>query len=131
MYSCSVPCSKKHKEQPCTPAVEEQTLTFPAAPKNRDGRMSLKQRMLMDEAAAVKLTDEELKRLDGDQSVQTKLENSRLKHTLRVILNADNSMEALDMAMKDGDFLEFCDEVLACIGFHDDDNNEDDSLGME
>lgn len=131
MDSCSVTCSKKHKEQPCTPA-EEQALTFPAAPTNRDGTITLKQRILLDEAAAVKLSPEELRRLDGDTSVQMKLENSRLQHTLRVILDADNSMDALDMAMKEGDFLQFCDEVLNCIGFHGGESGEggDVSMGM-
>lgn len=132
--SCSVPCSRKHKEQPCVP-YEEETIAFPAPPKNRDGSLPLKHRILQDEAAAVEVKDSELELLDNDTDVQMKLGSSRLRHTLRVILDADNSLDALDMAMKDGDFLEFCDQVLSCIGYHDNDSgghegNEGNSSGM-
>jgi len=98
---------------------EEKPLDFPAAPKNTDGTVTTKQRILMEEAAQVKLTSDELGRLDGDAKIQRKLESERLKYTLRVILEADNSLDALDMAMEDGDFIEFCDEVLTCIGFQE------------
>lgn len=69
---------------------------------------------------AFTLTAEQLELLDTDQNLQRKLRDSRLLEILRRIHNAEDKKAALDEHMKtDPEFLDFCDDVLERVAFHE------------
>lgn len=70
-----------------------------------------------DDVNQVKLADDQLAMLDADPVIQRKLKDSRLVHAIRVIRDAKEPRAALDVAIQDPEFLEFCDEILACVGY--------------
>lgn len=107
---CSVTCSKKHKLTPCSPP--------PPAPEpkpkpQRESRANNNERK--EEEEKVVLTEEQKTALDKSEVVQSKMTSSRLREDLASILGAANPSEALSNAMKNAEFLAFCDDVLGTI----------------
>lgn len=117
-----MPCSKKHKEIKCTPPTEESSLS--AFPPNRPGdirkkalSMAAPRRFENDVDESMNLSNAQLALLDLDETIQHKMSDSRLVHTLSVINNASDPRAALDAAMQNAEFLTFCDNILGCVSF--------------
>ncbi len=66
---------------------------------------------------SVDLTKEQFDMLDNNEALQNKLKDSRLLETLRAIDSASDKNAALDAQMQDPEFLQFCDEILDCVGY--------------
>ena len=114
VFSCSVPCHKKHKEDGCSPAAPPPSASNPpqASPISR----------LLDsesEDGMPKIPSDVLARLNSDPALREMLKSDRLRETLRGITTADDPYAELDAVMRDPDFVPVADLMLSIVNYRD------------
>lgn len=106
-YSCSVKCSKIHKEK-CIPKEE---------PKVEKKEEENQRPLNLDEDEDIILSKDELSVLKTNNKVMTMLRNKNLKKIIKEIDSSKYKKRTLERMQEDPDFKDFTTEILNTLGF--------------
>lgn len=107
--SCSVKCSKAHKEK-CVPILKEE---FKEEKKEEENQRPLN----LDEDEDIILSKDELSVLKSNNKIMTMLRNKNLKKIIKEIDSSKYKKRTLERMQLDPDFKEFTTEILTTLGF--------------
>uniref|UniRef100_A0A182N3Z1 HIT-type domain-containing protein n=1 Tax=Anopheles dirus TaxID=7168 RepID=A0A182N3Z1_9DIPT len=110
IHYCSVPCYKKHQEQPCEPLPAAAACAQETAPqKDHMGKKTILF-STVDTVAA-----EKLEQLGQSEHLKNLLYNPHLRQLLTEVDDARDGMNAVKVAMMEPLFVEFADECLRIV----------------
>mmetsp|Transcript_35954 Transcript_35954/g.49913 ORF Transcript_35954/g.49913 Transcript_35954/m.49913 type:complete len:139 (-) Transcript_35954:104-520(-) len=107
IHYCSVPCFKKHKENPCKkpePSIPESV----AQPKRKFEEDD-------EDENSHRLQREDLRKLARSSHIRACLKDSELQQLVKSIDSSQKAEAALDFALLQPKFHEFCDQVLSVL----------------
>ena len=107
--SCSIKCSKAHKEK-CVPILKEE---FKEEKKEEENQRPLN----LDEDEDIILSKDELSVLKSNNKIMTMLRNKNLKKIIKEIDSSKYKKRTLERMQLDHDFKEFTTEILTTLGF--------------
>ena len=107
--SCSIKCSKAHKEK-CVPILKEE---FKEEKKEEENQRPLN----LDEDEDIILSKDELSVLKSNNKIMTMLRNKNLKKIIKEIDSSKYKKRTLERMQLDPDFKEFTTEILTTLGF--------------
>ena len=107
--SCSIKCSKAHKEK-CVPILKEE---FKEEKKEEENQRPLN----LDEDEDIILSKDELSVLKSNNKIMTMLRNKNLKKIIKEIDSSKYKKRTLERMQLDPDFKEFTAEILTTLGF--------------
>mmetsp|Transcript_43124 Transcript_43124/g.82246 ORF Transcript_43124/g.82246 Transcript_43124/m.82246 type:complete len:145 (-) Transcript_43124:243-677(-) len=105
---CSVPCFKNHKETPCSKPDAVKTAP-PAQPKRKFEEID------DEDDLGLRLSHAQLEALARHHHIRSCLRDDKLQRIIQEIDTAPDAERALDDAMAQSDFQEFCDKVLSVV----------------
>lgn len=108
-FSCSINCSKAHKEK-CVPIVKEEL-------KEEKNEEESQRPLNLDEDEDIILSKDELSVLKSNNKIMTMLRNKNLKKIIKEIDSSKYKKRTLERIQLDPDFKEFTTEILNTLGF--------------